>query len=83
MEVGVDGWNEEGRTLYRIIRGCLKAIDRKHWEEDWQRYWGAHPENVLVKKKRKLHDWESTDDTAEDPNKSVRMDTDDVMFEAV
>ena len=48
LEVGGDGWNEEGKALYRI-RGCLKAIDQKHWEEDWQRYWGAHPDNTLVK----------------------------------
>jgi len=38
MSVGVNGWNEDSKSLYIIIRGCLKAIDPSHWEEDWQGY---------------------------------------------
>ena len=62
MGVGIDGWDEDGKTLYRIIRGCLKAIDPSHWKEDQQRYWEIHPDNTSIKSKRKLRERQNADE---------------------
>ena len=35
------GWNDTGIELYKILRGCFKAIKAAHWEKSWQEYWAC------------------------------------------
>ena len=83
MSVGVDGWNEEGKSLYKILRGCLKAIDPSHWEEDWQGYWEKHPDNTWASSKRKSREWENVDEANAATGQPTRVDAEDMKFAAV
>ena len=43
----VGGWNAEGRRLYFVLKGCMEAIGVHHWEDCWQTFWKAHPDNII------------------------------------